>query len=86
MKLRIDIDCTPEEARRFLGLPDVTPLNDALAGEMEQRLKAAMAAMDPQGLMEAWMPAGIDGLEQLQKMFFAAAGETGKDAKKGKKT
>jgi len=86
MKLRIDIDCTPEEARRFLGLPDVTPLNDALAKEMEERLKAVLATMDPKAAMEAWMPSGFDGLEQLQKMFFAAAGEAGKGAKKGKKT
>jgi hypothetical protein len=86
MKLRIDIDCTPEEARRFLGLPDVTPLNDALTQDAEERLKAAMSAMDPKSLMDAWMPAGVDGLEQLQKMFFAAAGETAKDTKKGKKT
>ena len=86
MKLRIDIDCTPEEARRFLGLPDVTPLNDALTQDAEERLKAAMSAMDPKSLMDAWMPAGVGGLEQLQKMFFAAAGETAKDTKKGQKT
>ena len=24
MKITMDIECTPEEARRFLGLPDVT--------------------------------------------------------------
>ena len=86
MKLRIDIDCTPEEARRLLGLPDVTPLNDALTKDAEKRLKTALSAMDPKSLMDVWMPAGVDGLEQLQKMFFAAAGEAGKDAKKGEKT
>lgn len=86
MKLRIDIDCTPEEARRFLGLPDVTPLNEALTRDAEERLKTAMSAMDPKGLMDAWMPAGVEGLEQLQKMFFAAAGEATRDTKKGKKT
>ena len=86
MKLRIDIDCTPEEARRFLGLPDVTPLNEALTRDAEERLKTAMSAMDPKSLMDAWMPAGVEGLEQLQKMFFAAAGEATRDTKKGKKT
>ena len=29
MKVTIDIDCTPEEARRFMGLPDLTPVHDA---------------------------------------------------------
>ena len=34
MKVSLDIDCTPEEARRFLGLPDVTEANEALVAEV----------------------------------------------------
>ena len=34
MKIRIDIDCTPEEARAFLGLPDVAPMHKAMMGEI----------------------------------------------------
>ena len=26
MKITVDVDCTPEEARAFLGLPDVKPM------------------------------------------------------------
>ena len=26
MKVNIEVDCTPDEARRFLGLPDVAPM------------------------------------------------------------
>ena len=29
MKFTVDVDCTPEEARRFLGLPDLTPVHQA---------------------------------------------------------
>ena len=28
MKINVEVDCTPEEARRALGLPDVTMLHD----------------------------------------------------------
>jgi len=28
MKITMNIECTPEEARRFLGLPDVTGLQE----------------------------------------------------------
>ena len=28
MKFNIEIDCTPEEARRLFGLPDLEPLHD----------------------------------------------------------
>ena len=37
MKLKIEVDCTPEEARTFLGLPDVTGLNAHLVDEMKKR-------------------------------------------------
>ena len=36
MKMTIEVDCSPEEARRFLGLPDVSSLNDHLVGEMKK--------------------------------------------------
>ena len=29
MKFTVDVDCTPEEARRFLGLPDLSPVHEA---------------------------------------------------------
>ena len=29
MKITIEIDCTPDEARQFVGLPDVKPMQAA---------------------------------------------------------
>ena len=40
MKINIDIDCTSEEARTFLGLPDVKPLQEAMLVELEERMRA----------------------------------------------
>lgn len=70
MKITLDIDCTPEEARRFLGLPDVSEVNKALAAEMQKRLTANISAMDAEQIMKTWVPAGMQGLEQMQKMFW----------------
>jgi hypothetical protein len=39
MKVTFDIDCTPEEARRFLGFPDLTPVHQAYV-EKAQKLVA----------------------------------------------
>lgn len=75
MKITIDIDCTPEEARSFLGLPDVQPLQKAMMEEVEARMRANMEAMDPETLMKTWMPVGVQGFEQLQKMFWAQMGQ-----------
>lgn len=81
MKVRIDIDCTPEEARQFFGLPDVKPLNDAMMAQMREHLQANLTAMDPETLTKAWMTGGMQGWEQLQKMFWSGLGETPEEKK-----
>lgn len=80
MKIDISIDCSPEEARAFLGLPEVAPMQAALLGEIEARLRAAMQAADAETLFKAWLPAGFEGLGEMQKAFwrqFAPKGDTG---------
>ncbi|MDE1149030.1 MAG: DUF6489 family protein [Azospirillaceae bacterium] len=84
MKITVDIDCTPEEARAFLGLPDVKPMQDALMQQMQDRISANLSAMDPDALLKTWLPVGIQGFEQLQKMMWnqmTSAMGGGKDAK-----
>lgn len=70
MKISVDIDCTPEEARRFLGLPDVAPMQEAVMKEVQDRMMANLNAMDPETMINTWMPVGMQGFEQLQKMFW----------------
>jgi hypothetical protein len=71
MKIKLDVDCTAEEARRFLGLPDVQPLQEALLQEVQQQMSANIKAMDPKTMVETWLPATLKGFEQLQQMFMA---------------
>ncbi|NQW01504.1 MAG: hypothetical protein HQ483_17510 [Rhodospirillales bacterium] len=84
MKINFDIECTPEEARTFFGLPDVKPMQENLMAEVEERMKTNLAAMDPETLVNTWMPVGVQGFEQLQKMFWAQMGP-GKADDKSKK-
>lgn len=71
MRVTVNIDCTPEEARAFMGLPDVRPMQEALMGELEDRLRSNLQAMNPDIMMKTWLPASLQGAEQLQKMFWA---------------
>ena len=73
MKVRIDIDCTPDEARAFFGLPDIGPLQQAFVGEMDKRMRDAVANMDVEAIFKAWMPQGMAGLEQWQTLWQEAA-------------
>lgn len=74
MKLSIEVDCTPEEARRFLGLPDVSPLNEHLVEEMKKRLESNMAMLSGDELMKSWMAFGAGAQEQFRKLMEAGMG------------
>jgi hypothetical protein len=69
MKATMNIDCTPEEARAFLGLPDVQPMQEHLMKEMQERLSANLKGMDPSTMINAWLPTTLKGFEQLQELF-----------------
>ena len=73
MKVTVEVDCTPEEARAFLGLPDVAPLNEALVGEMTSRAEANMNLLKPDELMKSWMAWGGQAQEQFRNLMTAAA-------------
>jgi hypothetical protein len=71
MKITMNIVCTPEEARAFLGLPDVKPMQDEMLKEVQKRLSASLKAMDPETILKTWLPATFQGYEQLQEMFLS---------------
>ena len=55
----------------MIGLPDFTPVQQALSEALRERLSESIAAMEPEALLKAWLPAGVKGLEQFQKMFWS---------------
>lgn len=73
MKISIDIDCTPEEARTFLGLPDVKTMQDAMMAQVQTKLEEQIGAMDPAAMMQTWFNPGMENLGNMQKAFWEAA-------------
>jgi hypothetical protein len=71
MKITMNVDCTPDEARAFFGLPDVKPMQDALLNEMQERLSKNLQAMEPEAMLTTWLPATFKGFEQLQEIFLS---------------
>lgn len=73
MRFTINIDCTPQEARSFFGMPDVEPLNNMVVAEMTRRAKDQMDTLaDPERLVAQWMEMSGKGMDALQGMFGAA--------------
>lgn len=69
MKFNIEVECTPDEARRFLGLPEVAAMQERLIQEMEVQLKETIRTMDGKAMLEQWLPVGLKGVEQFQSFW-----------------
>jgi len=72
MKVKLEVDCTPAEARTFLGLPDVEALNKHVVEEMKSRIDSGMAMAAPEELMKTWMSFGGQATEQFRKLMTSA--------------
>ena len=71
MKVTINVECTPIEARTYMGLPDFTPINEAMVEEMKSQMSANMAKLQPEEMFRSWMSLGGQAQEQFMKMMTA---------------
>jgi len=69
MKVTMEFDCTPDEARQFLGLPDVKPMQKAVMDRMEKQVLDAADAFTPESVLRYWFTFLPQGQEQFQDMF-----------------
>lgn len=80
MKIEVEVEATPQEARAFLGLPDLTPLHEAWVERMKQFTMEGPSADDWQKLMKSWtsgVPGMNEGMEAWQKLMLTAMSPTG---------
>jgi hypothetical protein len=71
MKVHIELDMTPEEARSMMGLPDIAPLQKQMLEDMRARMTRAMETGDMESLMRAWTPlGGAEAFTQFQKFLW----------------
>ena len=80
MKVTIEIECTPDEARQFMGLPDVKPMQAALMGRMEAQMSEAADRFSPDALLRSWMslmPGTPEGMRDVFTRLFQAGTGSG---------
>jgi len=85
LKLNITVDCTPEEARAFLGLPDVSPINDTLVASVKQRIEQNVELVSPEFYLKQWYSMGGQATDSFMQMLSAGARAASGDTS-GKKT
>ncbi|USI74298.1 DUF6489 family protein [Sphingomonas morindae] len=77
MKISVDVDCTPEEARRFMGLPDMSSVHEAYLSRMRQAIEQGLTPDTVQAMMQAWAPMGEAGLNLWRGLFEQIGGGGG---------
>lgn len=70
MKITVNVECTPEEARAFMGLPDVAPIQQAMLREIEDQMRTGLNSLTPESILKTWLPLSVDGMGTVQKMIF----------------
>jgi len=68
MKVNVEVDCTPDEARRFLGLPDVSKANEAYMDAVMKAMQGGASLDQLQALSKQLAPMGEIGMS-LFKQF-----------------
>lgn len=74
MKVNIEIDCTPLEARQFFGLPDLQPMQTAVMEKLQQQMIANIDKVSPESLMQTWFTFDPKLAERMQDMFTSMIG------------
>ncbi|WP_398477061.1 DUF6489 family protein [Tardiphaga sp.] len=74
MKVTVTVDCTPLEAREFLGLPDVQPMQAAMMDQMQKKMMENMDKYSPESIMQSWFSFDPKIGERFQDMFVNMAG------------
>ena len=75
MKVTVDVDCTPEEARRFLGLPDLAPVHQAYVDRMTKMVTDGSSAETFTEMMKSWGPMSETGLAMWRQMVDQMSGK-----------
>lgn len=69
MKFKIDIDMTPEELRKVLGLPDVQKFQQDMMDQITEQMEAGVEGYDPLTLFKPYLTSGLGSMDALQKIM-----------------
>ena len=74
MKISVDVDCTPEEARRFMGLPDLSSVHAVYLNKIERMVDEGITADNVEAMVRAWSPMGDAGMAMWRQLVDQMSG------------
>lgn len=76
MKVKMEFDVTPEETRRLLGLPDVSPVNDLLVERLREQVEKGLDGTLLRNMMQSVIKGGAQGLDAYQNLLANVLGRS----------
>ena len=74
MKVTVEVDCTPLEARAFFGLPDVQPMQAAMMDKMQDKMMENIVKFSPESIIQSWFTFDPKMAERFGDMFVNMTG------------
>lgn len=69
MKIHVEVECTPEEARRVMGLPDFTPVHEKYIATLTESMDGTIKPEMLETMLRSWAPMGEAGLNFWRQLF-----------------
>lgn len=69
MKITVDVDCTPEEVRRMMGLPDMAPVHAVFLDKMKDMMANGISPDMIEAMMRSWSPVGEAGMTAWRQLI-----------------
>ncbi len=74
MKITMDLDITPEEMRKLLGLPDVEAFQRQMMDDLRERMQAGVEGYDPLKLFQPYVTGSMAGWDMFQRLMSGTTG------------
>ena len=71
MKFNVEVDATPEEVRRLIGLPDLTEVHELYLKRLKEVADKGITPDMVQQMVRNWVPGGGAGVDMMKDMIGA---------------
>lgn len=74
MKFNIEVDTTPEEVRRLMGLPDLSDVHEVYLDKMKAVAEKGLTPDMVQNMIRNWVPMGDQSMDMIKSLMGGLAG------------
>ena len=74
MNVTMNVECTPEEARRMMGLPDLSSVHEVYLEKIRRTIDEGVTPESIETLMRSWAPMGEASMSMWRQLFEQMSG------------